>query len=146
MAGSSQAVDISKFSGAARATLSDSVAVEEPLEIRLGFSTPDGRASRSVSITMRTPGNDFELAAGFLFSESIVSRAADIASVDVCGGPAPDTGTHNVVRVELAPAFSRSPWMLPIDPFCMSESTGGWILCSKLALWTKLRNCASARS
>jgi FdhD protein len=102
MAGSSQAVDISKFSGAERATLSDSVAVEEPLEIRLGFSTPDGRASRSVSITMRTPGNDFELATGFLYSESIISRAEDVASVEVCGAPAPDTGTHNVVRVELA--------------------------------------------
>lgn len=101
MAGSSQAVDISKFSGGTRATLSDSVAVEEPLEIRLGYSTPDGRASRSISVTMRTPGNDFELATGFLFSESIVSRADEIASVEVCGSPAPDSGTHNVVRVEL---------------------------------------------
>ena len=102
MAGSSHAVDISKFSGRARTTLVDSVAVEEPLEIRLGYSSPDGRAARSISVTMRTPGNDFELATGFLFSESIVSRAEDIASVDVCGSPAPDTGTHNVVRVELA--------------------------------------------
>jgi FdhD protein len=77
--------------------------VEEPLEIRLGFSTPDGRATRSISITMRTPGNDHELAAGFLFGESIVHRADDISSIDHCEPPAPDSGNHNVLRVELDP-------------------------------------------
>ncbi len=102
MARSSHAVDISKVVDGRQAAQSDSVAVEEPLEIRLGYSTPDGRASRSISITMRTPGDDFDLAAGFLFGESIVTRAADIASIDVCGPPAPDSGNHNVVRVELA--------------------------------------------
>jgi FdhD protein len=101
MAGSSQAVDISKFSGETRTAQRDRVAVEEPLEIRLGHSTPDGRATRSVSITMRTPGNDFELAAGFLFSESIITRGDDIAMMEFCGSPAPDSGNHNVVRVEL---------------------------------------------
>jgi FdhD protein len=77
--------------------------VEEPLEIRLAFSTPDGRATRSISITMRTPGNDRELAAGFLFGESIVREASDILSIEFCGSPAPDSGNRNVVRVELAP-------------------------------------------
>jgi FdhD protein len=77
------------------------VAVEEPLEIRLGYSTPDGRALKSLSITMRTPGDDKALAAGFLYTESIVSLAGDIASIEVCGPPAPDSGNHNVVRVEL---------------------------------------------
>lgn len=102
MAGSSHAVDISKFTSAKRAAQSDRVAVEEPLEIRLGYSTPDGRATRSVSITMRTPGNDFELAAGFLFGESIVTTADDIAAIETCGSPAPDSGNYNVVRVELS--------------------------------------------
>ena len=102
MVGSSHAVDVNKFTDESRALRSDRVAVEEPLEIRLGYSTPDGRSLRSVSITMRTPGDDFELAAGFLFGESIVARADDIASIDVCGAPAPDSGNHNVVRVELA--------------------------------------------
>ena len=77
--------------------------MEEPLEIRLAFSTPDGRATRSISITMRTPGNDHELAAGFLFGESIVQEASDISSIELCGPPAPDSGNHNVIRVELAP-------------------------------------------
>lgn len=101
MAGSSHAVDISKVSNGLQQAHADSVAVEEPLEIRLGYSTPDGRATRSISITMRTPGNDDELAAGFLFSESIVRHAGDIASIDPCGPAASDSGNHNVVRVEL---------------------------------------------
>ena len=103
MAASSRAVDISRVSNGQRAAQNDSVAVEEPLEIRLAFSTPDGRSTRSISITMRTPGNDHELAAGFLFGESIVHKASDIASIELCGPPAPDSGNHNVVRVELAP-------------------------------------------
>lgn len=101
MVSSSHAVDINKVGGSSQQSRDDSVAVEEPLEIRLGYATPDGRAARSVSITMRTPGNDFELAAGFLFTESIVTSASDIASIDLCGPPAPDSGNHNVVRVEL---------------------------------------------
>lgn len=103
MPDSSLAVDISRVCGEQRRARADSVAIEEPLEIRLGFSTPDGRASKSLSITMRTPGDDFELAAGFLASESIVTTRADILSIEHCGAPAPDSGFHNVVRVELAP-------------------------------------------
>ncbi len=81
----------------------DAVATEEPLEIRLGYSTADGaRAERSISVTMRTPGKDQELAAGFLYTEGIVRGPADIESVGPCGPPAPN-GLVNVVRVELAP-------------------------------------------
>ncbi len=97
----SSAIDIEKRRDGQRHALADSVAVEEPLEIRLGFSTPDGRAVRSISITMRTPGNDDELAAGFLYGESIIRKRNDIASIEVCGAPAPDSGNHNVIRVEL---------------------------------------------
>jgi len=103
MAGSSLAVDISKVTNGHQQARADSVAVEEPLEIRLVYSTPDGRATRSISITMRTPGNDNELAAGFLFGESIIQQASDITSIELCGPPAPDSGNHNVVRVELGP-------------------------------------------
>jgi len=103
MAGSSHAVDISTVSNGLQQSCADSVAVEEPLEIRLGYSTTDGRATRSISITMRTPGDDHELAAGFLYSESIIRRAGDIAAIEECGPPAPDSGNHNVVRIELKP-------------------------------------------
>jgi FdhD protein len=101
MSSSSLAVEISKVRAGVAESLADSVAVEEPLEIRLGYSTPDGRATRSISITMRTPGNDRELAAGFLYTEAIIGRAADIASIETCGPPAPDSGNHNVIRVDL---------------------------------------------
>ena len=97
----SAAIDIEKRRDGERQALADSVAVEEPLEIRLGFTTPDGRAVRSISITMRTPGNDEELAAGFLYGESIVRERGDIASIETCGPAAPDSGNHNVIRVEL---------------------------------------------
>jgi len=78
------------------------VATEEPLEIRLGYRAASGeRSERSISITMRTPGNDDELARGFLFTEGIVRRAEDIEFVRPCGPPA-DNGLINVIRVELA--------------------------------------------
>jgi FdhD protein len=102
MASSSDAIDISKVRDGAQLAQPDQVAVEEPLEIRLGHMTPDGRAVKSISITMRTPGNDPELAAGFLYSEAIIRAPADIASIEACGSPAPDSGNHNVVRVDLA--------------------------------------------
>lgn len=101
MAGSSYPVDISTVADGRRSERHDEVAVEEPLEIRVAFSTPEGRATRSLSITMRTPGDDEELAAGFLLSESIIGSRDDIAAVEPCGPPAPDSGNHNVVRVEL---------------------------------------------
>lgn len=102
MSSSSFAVEISKIRAGVPEVLADSVAVEEPLEIRLSYETPEGRATRSISITMRTPGNDEELAAGFLYTEAIISRRSDIASIETCGPPAPDSGNHNVIRVDLA--------------------------------------------
>lgn len=100
MSNSSLAVDISRIEGGERQSFADDVAVEEPLEIRLGYSTADGRASKSISITMRTPGEDFELAAGFLLSESIVADKDDIISIDYCGAVTAG-GSRNSVRVEL---------------------------------------------
>ncbi len=80
----------------------DAIAVEEPLEIRLAFTRPEGgRGQQSISVTMRTPGNDAELAAGFLFTEGIIRGADDIAGIGPCGPPAIN-GLINVVRVELA--------------------------------------------
>ena len=59
----------------------DTLAVEEPLEIRLGF----GKEHRAVSITMRTPANDAELAAGFLLTEGILQSNTQIKSIKHCG-------------------------------------------------------------
>jgi FdhD protein len=80
---------------------SDELAVEEPLEIRLAYQADGQQVQRSISITMRTPGQDAELAAGFLLGEGIVRGAGDIASVRPCGPAVGPLRLHNVVRVEL---------------------------------------------
>jgi len=81
-------VPIGRVEGCARSHADDLLAVEEALEIRLG--------SRSLSITMRTPGNDFELAAGFLHSEGMLQ---DISQIRRMGRPS--DGSADVVVVEL---------------------------------------------
>lgn len=77
----------------------DHVAVEEPLEIRLGLNGSATDGHRPVSITMRTPGSDFELAAGFLFTEGILKGPEQISSIKHCGKGA---GAGNTVRVDLS--------------------------------------------
>jgi len=101
MPGKSHPITISQIHGTTRQTRGDRVAVEEPLEIRLGYESDEGRVESSVSITMRTPGNDTELATGFLFTEAIIREVSDVAFVKPCGTAAPDSGNVNVVRVEL---------------------------------------------
>jgi len=87
---------------------SDLLAVEEPLEIQLAVGSGDWK---TVSITMRTPGHDGDLARGFLFTEGIVGSAAEVESVESCGPPVGPHGTRNVIRVRLvssaAPAVER---------------------------------------
>jgi FdhD protein len=84
----------------------DVVATEEPFEIRLGYSRRDGsRAEENVSVTMRTPGFDTDLAVGFLFTEGIIHAHRDVQGVIPRGQPAPN-GLHNVVRVELTPGVT----------------------------------------
>lgn len=74
----------------------DFLAAEEPLEIRLGYGSTANRVQKSISVTMRTPGNDFELAVGFLFTEGIIENIAQVASIKHCNGL-----HENVIRVEL---------------------------------------------
>lgn len=78
---------ITRVEGDRATTKSDLLAVEEPLEIRVG--------ERPVSVTLRTPGDDFELATGFLVTESVIHRREDVESLRHWGSP-------NVVRVALA--------------------------------------------
>ncbi len=93
------AVRVCRISSSGVAVQADQLAVEEPLEIRLGQvdgrGVPAQRAHVPVSITMRTPGHDDELAVGFLFTEGIIVAREQVAGVRACGG-------GNVVRVDLA--------------------------------------------
>lgn len=102
MRGSSLAIDIRKVSGDTYQDLEDSVAVEEPLEIQLSSSVANGAAAKSISITMRTPGDDTDLALGFLCTEGIISSAAQIASVGHVGPTDSVSGLQNTIRIEVA--------------------------------------------
>lgn len=81
-------------------TETDTLAVEEPLEIRLGFDENGKFTHKAVSITMRTPGNDYELAAGFLFTEGILRSKNQITNIKHCGK---FPNNQNTVRIDLSP-------------------------------------------
>jgi FdhD protein len=73
----------------------DTLVVEEPLEIRVG--------GRALVVTMRTPGDDMDLAAGFLVSEGVVSEEHHVRGIRYCAGAVDGTNTYNVLDVELDP-------------------------------------------
>ncbi|MFD1467689.1 formate dehydrogenase accessory sulfurtransferase FdhD [Hymenobacter caeli] len=81
---------------------SDQLAAEEPLEIRLGYEVEGKRTHRTLSVTMRTPGQDEELAAGFLLTEGIIQGKADLLGVRPCPDVQKPEEAGNVVRAELA--------------------------------------------
>lgn len=88
------AVSITRISATSDEAVEDVVVVEEPLEIAAAWRLGGEPREKTVSITMRTPGDDFDLAAGFLFTEGLIADPADIESVRHWGSP-------NKVRVAL---------------------------------------------
>jgi FdhD protein len=107
----------------------DELATEEPLEIRLRV---DG-APRSVAVTMRTPGADEELAAGFLFNEGIVARRDEIVRI-VPPSTIRGSERENVVEVELVPGLA--PDLAPLERHFFATSACG--ICGKASLDTLL--------
>ncbi len=97
---STQRVPVVKINGHQSSATTDTLAIEEPLEIRLAFDTGLNRTIKNISVTMRTPGNDAELATGFLFTEGIIKGRNDLASVNhwfiACA-----ENKENVIQVEL---------------------------------------------
>ena len=101
----------------------DVLAVEEPLEIRVG--------GRSLAITMRTPGHDFDLAAGFLVSEGVISSGEHFAAARYCAGAtAEGLNTYNVLDVTLAPGVAAPDPSLE-RAFFTTSSCG---LCGKASI------------
>ncbi|MEM0322128.1 MAG: formate dehydrogenase accessory sulfurtransferase FdhD [Thermoprotei archaeon] len=101
------------------AEIVDYVAVEEPLEIRV-LHWDSGQLTRnSVAVTMRTPGNDFELAVGFLYSEGVIRSARDIQSVSYCTDP-DEPQRYNIVNVQLAEGVGFNPESLSRRVFTSS--------------------------
>lgn len=83
---------------------SDLLAVEEPLEIRIGYGKANDREQKNISVTMRTPGHDFELALGFLFTEGIIENALEVKQIKYCTDLNTKENNQNIVRVELSEA------------------------------------------
>ncbi|MFM7717902.1 MAG: formate dehydrogenase accessory sulfurtransferase FdhD [Actinomycetota bacterium] len=108
----------------ARAEREEHLATEEPMEIRVEGA---GGTPPPVAVTMRTPGHDFELAAGFLWSEALVDDPAAVRRVSYCEDLPPQEQRYNVVTVELA-----TPFVAPTPrPFAVAASCG---VCGKATL------------
>ncbi|WFE25613.1 formate dehydrogenase accessory sulfurtransferase FdhD [Solwaraspora sp. WMMD791] len=105
----------------------DTVAGEEPLEIRVGPAGPARR--RPLAVTMRTPGNDIDLAIGFLLTEGLIGAADDVVTAQLCAGT--DTpNTYNVVDVTLA-GHVPPPETDPARNFYTTSSCG---VCGKASI------------
>jgi len=116
-----------------RSERTDTLAAEEAMEIRV---QGPGHEPVSVAVTMRTPGGDFELAAGFLFTEGLIDAREEILTVRYCEDLAPDEQRYNVVTVELAHAFDET---LLRRNFFASSSCG---ICGKATLDDVEVHCA----
>ncbi len=113
----------------------DALATEEPMEIRLLA----GQTRQTVAVTMRTPGADFELAAGFLYGEGIVTSPDDILKISYCVDPDIDTEQqYNIVNVELR--GGREFDLRPLERHFYTTSACG--VCGKASLeHLELRGC-----
>ncbi|MCC9307392.1 formate dehydrogenase accessory sulfurtransferase FdhD [Kitasatospora sp. RB6PN24] len=112
-----------RFRDGAYSERPDTLAAEEPMEIRVG--------GRPLTVTMRTPGDDFDLAVGFLVSEGVLHSADQVAGIRYCAGATADGGnTYNVVDVALAPGVAAPDASLERN-FYTTSSCG---LCGKASL------------
>lgn len=122
--------ELVRVHGAEAETSGDSLATEEPLEIRLIWG--EGRQA-TAAVTMRTPGADAELALGFLFAEGVIRSAADVVAVAAGDGSAgSERGAEteaNVVEVALASGIE--PDLAPLERHFFSSSACG--VCGKAA-------------
>ncbi|MBI3828834.1 MAG: formate dehydrogenase accessory sulfurtransferase FdhD [Planctomycetes bacterium] len=123
-------VAIQKIKGSATTKEKDLVAVEEPLEIRLAGETAGKKFDRSLAVTMRTPGDDYELAAGFLFTEGVLRAPEDLREITYCVGAHKLEQQYNVVRVRLRPGTAFDAERLQRN-FYTSSSCG---VCGKASL------------
>jgi FdhD protein len=101
-------VDIERAGVTAVAVTLDALAVEEPLEIRVQWTEADAPRLATLAVTMRTPGNDTELAAGYLFTEGVVQRRDDIVAVRSCRGGSIRVELSNDATIDLARLDRRS--------------------------------------
>lgn len=97
-------VCITKVNGFESSSLLDILSVEEPLEIRISYGSETEKTHKNISVTMRTPGNDFDLAIGFLFTEGIIISYQDVKKVYHIQTDC-SFQKKNIVQVDLADNF-----------------------------------------
>ncbi|MEM6524815.1 MAG: formate dehydrogenase accessory sulfurtransferase FdhD [Bacteroidota bacterium] len=119
----------------------DLLAVEEPLEIRIGYGPEKERIQKSISVTMRTPGHDHELAVGFLFTEGIISSFSDVAGIRHCEDVGKDE-TGNIIRIELKPSVHVD--MVKLQRHFYTTSSCG--VCGKSSLEAISNECQPIQS
>jgi FdhD protein len=124
--------------GGVRSSRPDLLAIEEPLEIRVASGPPGAAIVRPVSVTMRTPGHDAELTAGFLYTEGVISDISDIDAVEPWGPRG--AGASNVVVARLRQGLALD-WRRLERHFYASSSCG---LCGKASI-DAVRVCAHPR-
>src|ERR1700730_18020887 len=155
---------VSRFVGLKAQSVVDVVAVEEPLEIQLGYGPRYMRRVKSISVTMRTPGQDFALAAGFLLTEGVVRDVNDIERIEYVLGPSaredrpkralemgseeldssmlPIDAKSSTVRVELVPDVEVNTVSLERN-FYATSSCG---VCGKASLLALRAVCPARQS
>ena len=133
---STASLKVDRFQDGSSHRQKDHVAVEEPLELRVEHPALETGGALSVAVTMRTPGDDFELAAGFFLTEGLIRKREDIRQIAYCQGEEPQE--YNIVTVQLAADA-------PFDPlswsrnFFVSSSCG---VCGKASLEAvEVRGC-----
>src|SRR5688572_25741019 len=137
-----RSVQVKKISNEKQESTPDLLAMEEPLEIRIGFGPVSDRQQKKISVTMRTPGHDFELASGFLFTERIIQNFNQIESIKYCEDVGKQEEKENVVRVELKPEVEIDFEKLQRH-FYTSSSCG---VCGKSSIDSVKISCSTVQS
>ncbi|MGH2718261.1 MAG: formate dehydrogenase accessory sulfurtransferase FdhD, partial [Actinomycetota bacterium] len=125
--------------GGRTTTRLDYLATEEPLELRIHRLGQPGPA-RSLAVTMRTPGADFELAAGFLFGEGLITDANQVHRICYCEDVDREDQRYNVVTVDLTADAPPEEDLAPLDRHFTTTSACG--VCGKASLEAlEVRGC-----
>jgi len=117
----------------------DIVAIEEPLDIRFSWDVEGEPMSRTLSITMRTPGHDADLALGFVFGEGVLQHMDQVVDVRHCGQAGAEQ--YNVIKISLAPDVTID-WSRFARHVYTSSSCG---VCGRTSIESVTEACATRR-